>query len=87
MHFYSIETCDAIQFKEFVKCKSGDCKWTAKDCADRGETDCCKGSCIPKRWVNDPIHEEDCTDGSDEIGMHNFLQRKFHPKITWHILL
>ena len=69
MYFFSIETCDAFQFKEFVKCKSGSCKWTAKDCANRGQTECCEGSCIPKIWMNDPIHERDCTDGSDEIGM------------------
>ena len=72
--FLYIEACEAIQFSDFVRCKTGVCKWTDQDCVAKGKFPCCVGSCIPKRWVNDTTNEKDCIDGSDENGeLYSFL--------------
>ena len=54
----SNEVCATDEFK----CKTGGCKWN-------GPNDCHPSStCIPKAYRCDINNEEDCTDGSDEIG-------------------
>ena len=44
------------------------CKSSEFDCKEAGctnpDNEECKGTCIPKSWVNDG--EEECADGSDE---------------------
>ena len=47
---------------------TGACESSEFDCKDAGCTnpgnEKCRGTCIPKHWVNDG--DEECADGSDE---------------------
>ena len=53
------------------------CKSSEFDCKSAGcmnpDQEECRGTCIPKSWVNDG--EEECADGSDEgtIGTKKFI--------------
>ena len=53
-------------------CKSSEFDCKAWGCNNPEHTSC-KGTCIPKSWVNDGVN--DCADGSDEGMKNNFYFR------------